>query len=186
MGTKLNDQKFARAGGFLAQWLWYPIKLLVRIISDLGPFVVRLIGIVVVLLMVLFFLLDTKRDVAYRYSAPDSPACKTQQDNLTALAEAENNETSPKLNAEIKSHEAFTCMLQKHALRSVTGALESAGNPSLTYYLSFLEFQENGEPAQYGVDKQLLRSSQLDVLLDHLKKQQAAGKQNFVFIFIHG
>lgn len=184
MGTKLNDQKFARAGGFLARWLWYAIKLLARIVSNLGPFAVRLIGVVIVFLIVLFLFLDTKRDVAYRYSAPDSAACKTQQDNVTALAEADNDETSPKLNAEIKSNEAFTCMLQKHAL--LTGALENAGNPSLTYYLSFLEFEENGEPVQYGVDKQPLRFSQLDVLLDHLKKQRAAGRQNFVFVFIHG
>jgi hypothetical protein len=186
MGTKLSAQRLASAGRFSAHCLLYCASLLVRIVWRFGTFAVRLIGVVVIFLMVLFVLLDTKRDVAYRYSPPGSPACKAQLENVTALAEVDNDETSAKLNSEVKLKKAFTCALQQHSLRAQTDPSTNTGNPSLTYYLSFLEFQENGQPVQDGEDNQSLNFSQLKVLLDHLKKQRDDGKQNFVLAFIHG
>ena len=51
---------------------------------------------------------------------------------------------------------------------------------------TFLEFEENGDPAQIGSDHKPLAQQQIDVLIAHLKKQKMAGRQNFVFAFIHG
>jgi hypothetical protein len=145
-----------------------------------------LIGIAVVFFAILFFVLDTKRDVAYRYSGPGSAACIAQLSNATALVAADNDETSDKLNSEVRSSQAFSCMLQKHSLRAATETQTPTGNPSLTYYLSFLEFKENGEPALYDEKKRPLEIAQMKALLDHLVQQRNAGKQNFVFTFIHG
>jgi len=167
-------------------WIWWVIRTLAHIAWNIGPWLVRVVGVIILLLTIAFFLIDTKRDVSYRYADLNSPACKAQRNNVTALAAADvnNDETSPKLNDEVKSNSAFTCMLQLHALKPLPG--DGPGNPSLSYYLSFLEFAENGEPAQNGADRQPLKSAQLDVLLNHLQQQRQAGKQNFVFAFIHG
>src|SRR5215510_14752217 len=122
MGTKLNAQRLASAGRFSARCLLYSASLLVRIVWRFGTFTVSLIGVVVIFLMVLFFLLDAKRDVAYRYSPPGSSACKAQLENISALAEVDNDETSAKLSSEVKLKKAFTCALQRHSLRAQTDA----------------------------------------------------------------
>ena len=80
-------------------------------------------------------------------------------------------------------------MLQLHAMRPgfIPGNSDlGAGNPSLGYYLSFLEFDEIGKPVQVNADGKLLTRLQIDVLSEHLAQQQAAGRQNFVFAFVHG
>jgi hypothetical protein len=174
------------AGPRLGRWLLLFIALLARLVWSIGPFSIRLIGVVVIFLGFPFFLLDTKRDLAYRYSDPASSACRIQMENVSALAPVDNDETSTELSSEIRSERVFTCMVQKHAVKSLTAASTDPGNPSLMYYLSFLEFQENGEPVQYGEDKQLLKRSQFQVLLTHLKTQREAGRQNFILAFIHG
>lgn len=176
---------------FVLQWvgvkLWWAIKKIGRGIWGLGPFLVRVVGVLALILVMIFFVLDTKRDVAYRYSVPGSPACAVQHENAAALAAAnvDNDERSSNLSPAIKKGNAFTCMLQRHALGSETTS-SSPGNHSLSYYLSFLEFQENGVQALVGEDKKPLERLQLAVLLDHLAQQKKAGKQNFVFAFIHG
>jgi hypothetical protein len=172
---------------WLFEKLGWAIKGIALIIWNIGPWVVRIVGAVALILAIIFFGFDTKRNVAYRYSEPESAACNTQFKNTTALAseDVDNDELSSKLSSALKSSNAFTCMLQHHALKSAADD-PSPGNPAFEYYLSFLEFQENGVPAQIGRDGRPLRRQQLDVLLEHLKQQKQDGKQNFVFTFIHG
>jgi hypothetical protein len=166
-------------------WL---IKKIFVAIWNLGPFVARVAGVLAIVFLILFFLLDTKRDVAYRYATPDSEACNTQNKYRTALIDSKpaNDELSVNFNnSEIVSKNAFACMLQYHALKAEsTGG--TRGNPALAYYLSFVEFEENGVPAQIGIDGKQLRQLQLPVLLKHLREQKKKGKQNFLFAFIHG
>jgi hypothetical protein len=153
-----------------------------------------LVGVSVVLIIIgiFFFVLDTKRDIAYRYSTPGSHACNAQRANLTALAskEVDNNElTVYQTIPGMAANDAYSCMLQEHALKPELSDVDHStvkGNPSLRHFLSFIEFRENGTPVQTSGDGTLLGKSQLKVLLEHLRTQKENGKQNFVFAFIHG
>ena len=167
-----------------------------RFIWRLGPRLISLLVFVGVAFLVLFFLLDARRDVAYRYSAPDSEECKERLsvENSTILASEaiDNNEhraVDQIVRRDPKREHALTCMIQLHAMKQgfiPENANVKAGNPSLGYYLSFLEFEENGKPAQLGADGKLMSRLQIDVLFDHLERQKQAGRQNFVFAFVHG
>ena len=161
-----------------------------------GPFLVSLVLFVAFVFLIAFALLDTRRDVAYRYSAPGSDECVAQQlpGNSIILAneKIDNDELTAALQIERddpKQKNAFTCMLQLHAMRPgfvPENPDKTAGNPSLGYYLSFLEFEENGDPAEIGTHRKPLAQLQIDALIAHLHKQKLAGRQNFVFAFIHG
>ena len=50
----------------------------------------------------------------------------------------------------------------------------------IEYYLSFLEFQENGRAAQKGLDGSALQRSQLDVPEEHLTRHNG----NYVIVFV--
>jgi hypothetical protein len=180
----------------IATFVFVALKLIVRLAWRAGPFVASLVFFIAGVFLVSFALLDTRRDVAYRFSAPGSDECIARQlaANATILAseKIDNDELSAVrqvMQDDPKQKDAFTCMLQLHAMRPgfvPENPDKTAGNPSLGYYLSFLEFEENGNPAQIGLDHQLLARPQIDVLLEHLDRQKKAGRQNFVFAFIHG
>jgi hypothetical protein len=177
-------------------WLAASIRRAVCFVWRLGPRLVSLVFLIAVVFFLLFALLDTRRDVAYRYSAPDSAECaaRLSPENSTVLAADEVNNDERLAVRENKSYgvqqdDAFTCMLQLHALKP--GFVRAnpdikAGNPSLGYYLSFLEFEENGNPVQIGRNGKLMSQLQLAALTDHLNRESKAGRQNFVFAFVHG
>jgi hypothetical protein len=180
----------------IATALVVALKWIVRLAWRAGPFLVSLVLFVAFIFLIAFVLLDTRRDVAYRYSAPGSAECTAQQlpENSTILADEkiDNDELSAARQIESndpKQKDVLTCMLQLHAMRPgfiPENPDRTAGNPSLGYYLSFLEFEENGDPAQTGSHHKLLDQLQVDALVTHLDKQKKAGRQNFVFAFIHG
>lgn len=127
------------------------------------------------------------RDVAYRYVSPaphDNPnACDNQRGRPQLLAVNANSENS----AELKIHKqaGLECMLQFHSVPvEANQTWYNSDRPMgpIAYYLSFMEFQENGRLAEKGLDGSTLKQSQLEVLEDHLSKQ----KNNFVLVFIHG
>ena len=179
-------------GSFLLNF----VKASAGFVWRLGPRVASLLFVVALVFLILFAVLDTRRDVAYRYSAPGSAECAARLSpaNSTVLASEgiDNDERLAlrQVGADDPNRDhAFTCMLQLHAMRPgfiAENPDTRAGNPSLGYYLSFLEFEENGNPAQIGRDGKLLERLQLDALIDHLNGQRKAGRQNFVFAFVHG
>jgi len=172
------------------------IKAIAYFVWRLGPRLMSLAFVVGLIFLIMFAVLDTRRDVAYRYSAPDSVECATRlaPANSTILASDKINNDERRAIERIKSddpdrHNAFTCMLQLHAMKP--GFVPEnpdikAGNPSIGYYLSFLEFEETGNPAQRGRNGKLLDQLQFNALADHLNRQKKAGRQNFVFAFVHG
>lgn len=174
------------------RYLAMPLKFVWR----LGPILVSLTFFIAVSFAILFVLLDTRRDVAYRYSAPGSAECNARLStgNSAILAsEAVNNDellaVRQIIQADPRQEDAFTCMLQLHAMKP--GFIPEnqdtrAGNPSLGYYFSFLEFEENGNPAEIGPGGKPVDQLQFDALINHLNKQKQAGRQNFVFAFVHG
>jgi hypothetical protein len=163
-------------------------KAIACFVWRLGPRLVSLAFVIGLLFFLMFAVLDTRRDIAYRSSPPDSPKCTTwllsgkaiesPKDNSTVLTKYDNDELSA-VAADSDLGDAFTCMLQRHAMREgfIPDSKDKVGNPSIGYYLSFLEFQENGNPVE---------PRQFQALSDHLKKQKDAGRQNFVFAFVHG
>jgi hypothetical protein len=168
-------------------------RLLWRV-ARLGPVLVSVAFLVALIFLIMFIVLDTRRDVAYRYAAPGSEECNALAQDATILATptVDNDERRAAqrlFRDDPKRGHALTCMLQLHAMRPGFISEDrdaNAGNPSLGYYLSFLEFEENGKPVQLGADGKLMDRSQIDVLFDHLARQKAAGRQNFVFAFVHG
>jgi len=204
MPTNQSVQKLWAALSAVSGWILYLSGAILTLIFSLGSFLIRLIAVVVVFLVIVFSVFATKRDVAYRYSDLDSDACKAQWSHVTALADVDNDEAAKSLNADVKSKNALSCMLQHHALRPTTNDVRSNinnpadveacpvpeqeyidGNPSLSYYLAFLEFQENGEPVQYGENHHLV-TPQLKTLTGFLNCQKKKGNRNFVFVFVHG
>jgi hypothetical protein len=148
--------------------------------------------VIVVMIIVLVFLAQTvaftPRDVAYRHATPDSKACHTQTRAKAVLAERgiDNDELSAR-RAYPELADALTCMLQEHEVPVPSDAHwpNGAAMGSIRFHLAFLEFLQDGRPAEFGPRREPVKESQLDVLLKHLK---AVGekKQNYVIVFIHG
>lgn len=127
------------------------------------------------------------RDIAYRYVSPaphdGRNACDMQRDKPEILAQYANSENDAQ--RETRKQAGLECMLQFHSVPvRATPTWFNSGQPigPISYYLSFLEFQENGRLTEKGVDGSVLQQSQLEVLEDHLTKQ----KNNYVIVFIHG
>lgn len=173
-------------------------KAIAWFVWRLGPRLLSLGFVICLAFLLVFAVLDTRRDIAYRYSTPDSPQCAGWglqdgskqdgwKDQSTVLTRYKNDELSA-VAAEPGLAAAFTCMLQRHAMREgfVPYDQVKAGNPSIGYYLSFLEFQEDGNLVERDRNGNLLTQTQFQVLADHLKRQKDAGRQNFVFAFVHG
>jgi hypothetical protein len=162
----------------------------------LGPRLASIVGVICLAFLIMFMLLDTRRDVAYRYSAPGSEECAARMspDNSTILALVEVNNDERQALRKIETDEpdrkdVLTCMLQLHAMKP--GFMPEdpnvkTGNPAIGYYLSFLEFEENGNPAQTNRNGKILAQLQFSALAEHLDRQKKAGRQNFVFAFVHG
>jgi len=188
----------------LVSWFWRGAMLLRNILFSLlrvlwriarvGPVLVSASFLIAIIFLFMFVVLDTRRDVSYRYAAPGSEECKALAQDPTLLAapiiDNDERRAVERLSLDGANRErALTCMLQLHAMRP--GFIPEnrdlgAGNPSLGYYLSFLEFDEIGRPVQGNADGKPLTRLQIDVLSEHLGQQQAAGRQNFVFAFVHG
>lgn len=169
------------------------LRLLWRV-ARIGPVLVSVAFFVALVFLLMFIMLDTRRDVAYRYAVPGSEECNALAQDTTILASPtiDNDERSASRRLALddpKRERAFSCMIQLHAMRP--GFIPEnpdlkAGNPALGYYLSFLEYDEIGKPVQSRADGTLLERSQIEVLFDHLARQKQAGRQNFVFVFVHG
>jgi hypothetical protein len=124
------------------------------------------------------------RDVAYRFATPgvQGGACERQARDPGLLAAWANSEDDTR--AGLKYDPGLECMLQHHTLPHAADAAWNGGAKmgDIGYYLSFLEFQENGRPVQKGLDGTPLKRAQLDVLEEHLSKQE----KNYVIVFVHG
>src|ERR1022692_4196331 len=59
----------------IATVLFFALKLILRFVWRAGPFVASLVFFIAVIFIISFALLDTRRDVAYRYAAPGSDEC---------------------------------------------------------------------------------------------------------------
>ena len=81
---------------------------------------------------------------------------------------------------------ALTCMLQEHEVPVDANAMWPNGRKmdDLRYRLAFLEFTQDGRPAELGADDQPLPSSQLDALLNFLRAHPT--DEHYVIAFIHG
>jgi hypothetical protein len=150
--------------------LFIPRILLGSATAVLG--VVFLVALAVALVQTLWI---SPRDVAYRFAIPGVArgACERQARDPALLAAFDNSEDQARSKA--KSDPGFECMLQRHAV-PVKLASKWPGGAALgpiEYYLSFLEFQENGRAAQKGLDGTAIQRSQLDVLEEHLARQIA-------------
>jgi len=183
-----------RSGAFLRIVIAGLFLMLWRV-ARIGPVLVSVAFFVALVFLALFLILDTRRDVAYRYAEPGSEECSAlgQDTMILASPTIDNDERSAiqRLSQDDpKRSNAFACMIQLHTMKPGFIAENrdlKAGNPALAYYLSFLEFDEIGRPAQNSAaDGKLLAKPQMDALLEHLAQQKQAGRQNFVFAFVHG
>ena len=196
-------------------------RAIVALIWGFGRWTVRIAGLLAIVYIFAFYVLDTPKDVAYRYSVPESEASKTQWRKANVLApkriekktgmflDKGNDEiTATASDPEIKTNKAFTCMLQKHVLYPPTNALKQpqpvfTRDRPISYNLAFLEFSEDGTPAEEGADgkkimpenpgkdcsierggRSLPENCQLAAVIKHLSQNEKL--QNFVMVFIHG
>lgn len=150
--------------------------------------VLLLAGVALVLVILVigntFFRGD--RDIAYRYAAPDAPECMAQESMPIALASddaARDNDELAAIERQPVLGRALTCMVQAHQVEAPKDKPESG---ALRYYLSFLEFAENGAPADVDAQDRVLRKRQLDALVAHLREQRKRGKHSYVIAFVHG
>ena len=181
-------------GETILSWLLGLFLRCLRLIYRLGH--VLLVAIVpgIILFFVFFYVFGTKSDVAYRYSAPTSAACEAQRQNTAALsAETIDNDELRAIDeiADLKSKAALTCMLQFHSVKSAQNQGSAAVGLStpyidLDYHLAFLEFKEDGNPVEEGVDGKPIEAPQFQTLIDHLEANERASKQNFIIVFVHG
>ena len=148
------------------------------------PFVGVALALVVIVVGNSIFRGD--RDIAYRFAAPDAPECMAQESMPIALASEDSNRDNDELAAIERQPvlgRALTCMVQAHQVEAPKDKPKSG---ALRYYLSFLEFAENGSPADVDADDRVLRKRQLDALVAHLREQRKLGKHSYVIAFVHG
>jgi hypothetical protein len=166
-------------------WLW----VLPRFLLKSALFFVSVFLTVALAVVLVEVLCITPRNIAYRYLAPtvaDQPAnsCDKQWSNPRLLATHKNNEAEAQLAT--KGAAGLECMLQYHEVppdpNSSTWYNSDKPIGPISYYLSFVEFQESGRLAEKGFDGSVLEASQLEVLEEHLSRQ----KNNYVLVFIHG
>jgi hypothetical protein len=152
------------------------------------------------LLVLLFIVPTTPRDVAYRNIDPQSALCDFDSDkpwDVLADASVDNNE----LNAISKFpagdwEKKFSCSLQRHVIPS------KSGETSLSYNLAFIEFREDGSPYElitdhgtpYSIDELSSRVRYVDEKKREPITQLRAltrllgqnNGHNYVVVFIHG
>jgi hypothetical protein len=185
-----------RFSHFVLGAIWVAIVALGRAFAvtfKLLRFAFLAVIVAVLFIVVAWVFLVTPRNFAHRYSVPgvatvadasSKDPCTIQSKNAEILAKTGNLEDGHKdITQEIRL--GFTCMLQTHSLPVATEARwPGSASPMgpIRYHLAFLEFQENGYPAERGLDNRSLDKPQLDVLLEHLGRQ----KRNYVLAYIHG
>lgn len=131
-------------------------------------------------------LFRSDRDIAYRFAAPSAAECAAQENMPIALASEDANRDNDELVAIARQPilgRALTCMIQVHQVEAPKDRPESE---RLRYYLGFLEFAENGSPADIDADDRVLQRRQLDALVAHLRHQRKLGKHSYVIAFVHG
>jgi hypothetical protein len=109
------------------------------------------------LVAALDFLWVTEQDVAYRGEHPDSQACKDERQLATVLAQEKYDDvvrygktsTGERKAAadDVRVRKALGCAIQEHVIPANPDDVWPNGKPVLDvhYYLSFVEFKENGE-----------------------------------------
>ena len=174
--------------------IWWGLLIVIGMLARLPRLLLSAFLVVVSIGLTVVFVVAgveilwvSPRDLAYRYDSPAphdrANACDDQQRQPELLAVHANSEE----NAERATHHksGFECMLQFHSVPvQANQTWYNSDRPMgpIAYYLSFIEFQENGRLVEAGIDGSKLKQSQLDILEDHLSKQ----KNNFVLVFIHG
>src|SRR4051794_41002506 len=126
------------------------------------------------------------RDIAYRFAAPDAPECLGQETVPVSLASqnpSRDNDELAAIDRQPALSKALTCMVQVHQIEAPK---DKPASDALRYYLSFLEFAENGSPADVDAEDRVLRKRQLDALVAHLRHQRELGKHSYVIAFVHG
>jgi hypothetical protein len=143
----------------------------------------------------------TGRDVAYRNQHPDSRACQDQRHLADLLAREDYADSVYGQTITTGEHKAaaandrieraLTCVVQEHVIPARPGDTWPNGKPvaDLRYYLGFVELKENGDPYPLlaGNDEAGRHpNTQAEVLREHLARQVAAHKSNYVIAYVHG
>lgn len=187
----------------LVGWLWLALRTIARTVWTLYFWIIRAVGLLIVFVVVLQLTVTTPRDKAYRYAVPPPPdvealaaekeptdrddfaACALQRKHADVLGLSDvNNDELAAIRLNKVPRSAFTCMLQEHVIPAEQPERWPNGREMgpIRYHLAFLEFEQNGDPAEEGLDGNVRSKSQLAILEEHLKRQ----KQNYVIAFIHG
>ncbi|MGB9367597.1 MAG: hypothetical protein WCE79_16435 [Xanthobacteraceae bacterium] len=150
--------------------------------------ILLLVGVVIALVILVIgnTMFRGDRDIAYRFAAPDAPECMAQESMPIALSSEVSNRDNDELAAIERQPvlgRALTCMVQVH---QVEPPRDKPALGALRYYLGFLEFAENGSPADTDAQDRVLRKRQLDALVAHLREQRKLGKHSYVIAFVHG
>ncbi len=177
-------------GRATAYFLWKCMRFAPRLAWTSAAWTVKILVVALIFIFAIQVFAVTPRDIAYRYAGPRSEACVRQREVKTILADIEvnNNERAlvqkrPDLVTPEKSN-VLTCMLQEHEIPPLGSMHWPFGSPvgPIRYHLAFLEYMQDGRPAERGPVGQAVGQSQLDVLKRHLEQQS----RNFVIFFIHG
>lgn len=167
-----------------ASLAWEAIRILLRTLK------IAVVGALIIAVLILFVgntLFRGERDIAHRFAAPNAPQCKAQESMPIALSsedETRDNDELAAIERQPILGSALTCMVQVHQVEAPKD--KSASSDALRYYLSFLEFAENGSPADVDANNRVLRTRQLDALVAHLRRQRTLGSPNYVIAFVHG
>ena len=163
--------------------MWALLRTVPRILKIA---ILALLAVALLIVLIGNIVFRGDRDIAYRFAAPDAPECSAQDSKPIVLSSDERSQDNDELAAIARQPElgeALTCMVQVHRVEAPKDKPESG---ALRYYLSFLEFAENGSPADTDAEDRVLRKRQLDALVAHLREQRKLGKHSYVIAFVHG
>jgi len=166
----------------IALFVWALLRALPRVLKIT---VLSAFGVAVAILVIGNTVFRSDRDIAYRFAAPDAPECMAQEHSPIVLSSdtpSQDNDELAAIAQHPKLSDALACMVQAHQVEATKE--QPAG--ALRYYLSFLEFAENGAPADVDAEDRVLRRRQLDALVAHLREQRKRGKHSYVIAFVHG
>jgi len=167
----------------VALLFWKLVRSLLRTVKIA---VLAGLAIALVIFVVGNALFSADRDVAYRFAAPADPECAAQEIMPIALSSEERASDNDELAGIARQpvlRRALNCMVQVH---QVEPAKDKPELDQLRYYLSFVEFAENGSPADVDAEDRILKTRQLDALVAHLRKQRKLGNHSYVIAFVHG
>ena len=167
----------------VALLFWKLVRSLLRTVKIA---VLAGLAIALVIFVVGNALFSADRDVAYRFAAPADPECAAQEIMPIALSSEERASDNDELAGIARQpvlRRALNCMVQVH---QVEPAKDKPELDQLRYYLSFVEFAENGSPADVDAEDRVVKTRQLDALVAHLRKQRKLGNHSYVIAFVHG